>query len=123
MLNLVIFVSAIHRIINKRSLTAAFENMRFVIRAQIPTEAGNKMMQNPNGIADIEKYMQKVKAETAYFFEAGGERTMVFIINMDGADQMAVIAEPLFMMGAKVEFHPVMLIEDLKKAASHMGGK
>ena len=62
--------------------------------------------------------MQKVKAENAYFFEAGGDRTMVFVVNMDSTDQMALIAEPLFMMGAKVEFHPVMLIDDLKKAAA-----
>jgi hypothetical protein len=41
---------------------------------------------------------------------------MVFIANMDRTDQMAAFAEPLFMMGAKVEFHPVMLLEDLKKA-------
>jgi hypothetical protein len=96
--------------------------MRFIIRAQIPTEAGNKMMQNPNGMAEIEAYMQKVKAEAAYFFEAGGDRTMVFIVNMDRTDQMASIAEPLFMIGAKVEFHPVMLPEDLKKAAASMMG-
>jgi len=90
--------------------------MRFIVRAQIPTEAGNRMMQNPNGMQQIEAYIQSVKAEAAYFFEAGGDRTMVFVVNMDRADQMAVFAEPLFMMGAKVEFHPVMLLEDLKKA-------
>ena len=94
--------------------------MRFIIRAQIPTEAGNRMMQNPNGMQDLESYMQSIKPEAAYFFEAGGDRTMVFIVNMDRAEQMAVIAEPLFMMGAKVEFHPVMLPEDLKKAAQSM---
>lgn len=89
---------------------------RFIIRAQIPTEAGNRLMQNPNGMQDIEAYMKSVKAEAAYFFEAGGDRTMVFVVNMNRTDQMAVLAEPLFMMGAKVEFQPVMLLEDLKKA-------
>ena len=78
------------------------------------------MMKDPNGMKQIESYMQNVKAETAYFFEAGGDRTMVFVVNMDRTDQMASIAEPLFMMGAKVEFHPVMLMEDLKKAAESM---
>lgn len=94
--------------------------MRFIIRAQIPTEAGNRMMQNPNGMQQIEAYIQSVKAEAAYFFEAGGDRTMVFVVNMDRTDQMAVFAEPLFMMGAKVEFHPVMLLEDLKKAGESL---
>ncbi len=94
--------------------------MRFIVRAQIPTEAGNRMMQNPNGMKEVEAYIQSVKAEAAYFFEAGGDRTMVFVVNMDRTDQMAVFAEPLFMMGAKVEFHPVMLLEDLKKAGESM---
>jgi len=94
--------------------------MRFIIRAQIPTEAGNRMMQNPNGLQQIEAYIQSVKAEASYFFEAGGDRTMVFVVNMDRTDQMAVFAEPLFMMGAKVEFHPVMLLEDLKKAGESL---
>jgi hypothetical protein len=31
------------------------------------------------------------------------------------------IAEPLFQdIGAKVEFHPVMVLEDLKKAIEHL---
>ena len=34
--------------------------MRFIIRAQIPTEAGNRMMQNPNGLTEIEAYMHNV---------------------------------------------------------------
>jgi hypothetical protein len=43
--------------------------MRFVIRAQIPTEAGNRMMQNPKGLQEIESYIQSVKAEAAYFLK------------------------------------------------------
>lgn len=94
--------------------------MRFIIRASVPTEAGNRMMKDPNGFKQIESYIQSVKPEASYFFEAGGDRTMVFIVNMDRTDQMAVIAEPLFMIGAKVEFHPVMLLEDLKRAGESM---
>jgi hypothetical protein len=99
---------------------SGLDAMRFILRAQIPNEAGNKMMQNPNGMKELETYMQTIKPEAAYFFEAGGDRTMVFVVNMDRADQMAVFAEPLFVMGAKVEFHPVMLPEDLKRAAESM---
>jgi hypothetical protein len=92
--------------------------MRFIIRAQIPTEAGNRMMQNEKMMQELEAYIDNVKSEASYFFEASGDRTMVFIVNLDRAEQMPKIAEPLFMMGAKVEFHPVMLLEDLKKAAA-----
>jgi hypothetical protein len=91
--------------------------VRFLVRAQMPTEAGNKAVKNPKFLQDIEDFIKKVNAEAAYFFEAGGDRTMAFIVNMESADMIPSIAEPLFQdMGAKVEFHPVMLLDDLKKA-------
>jgi hypothetical protein len=91
--------------------------VRFLVRAQMPTEAGNKAVKNPKFLQDIEDFIKKVNAEAVYFFEAGGDRTMAFIVNMESADMIPGIAEPLFQeMGAKVEFHPVMLLDDLKKA-------
>ena len=91
--------------------------MRFIIRAKIPTEAGNKMVKDPNFIKNVENYMKKSKAETAYFFEAHGNRTIVFIVDMQSADQIPALAEPLFQeWGANVEFHPVMNFDELKKA-------
>jgi hypothetical protein len=91
--------------------------MRFLVRAQIPTEAGNILVKRPKFLEEIEGYMKKVSAETAYFFESGGDRTFAFIVNIESADKIPFIAEPLFQdIGAKVELHPVMLLEDLKKA-------
>jgi hypothetical protein len=46
--------------------------MRFLIHAKIPTEDGNKMVEDPNFLKKLEEYINKVKAEAAYFFEAGG---------------------------------------------------
>jgi hypothetical protein len=37
---------------------------------------------------------------------------------MTSVDMMPVIAEPLFQMGAKVEFHPAMNLDELKKGLS-----
>ena len=96
--------------------------MRFLVRAEIPTEAGNKMVKNPKFLQNLEDYMKKVNAEAAYFFEAGGNRTFAFIVNMDSADMIPSIAEPLFQdLGAEVEFHPVMVLGDLKKALERLG--
>jgi hypothetical protein len=96
-------------------------SMRFVIRARIPTEAGNKMVKDPNFLKNLEEYMNKAKPEASYFFEANGERVMVFITEIQTNDQIPALAEPLFQgMGANVEFHPVMSFDDLKKAISRM---
>ena len=90
--------------------------MRFLIRATIPTEAGNMMVQDPNFLRKLEEYINKVNAEAAYFFEADGERVAAFIVEIQTADQIPVLAEPLFSgMGAHVELHPVMSLDDLKK--------
>jgi hypothetical protein len=89
--------------------------MRFIISARIPTEDGNKMVQDPNFLNKIERYINKVKAEASYFFEAGGNRIATFIVDIQSADQIPILAEPLFGgMGAHVEFHPVMSLDDLK---------
>ena len=90
--------------------------MRFLIHARIPTEDGNKMVQDPDFLRKIETYINKVKAEATYFFEADGNRVAAFIVDIQNADQIPVLAEPLFSgMGAHVEFHPVMSLDDLKK--------
>jgi hypothetical protein len=90
--------------------------MRFLILAKIPTEDGNKMVQDPKFLEKIEKYINKVKAEATYFFEANGNRVASFIVDIESADQIAVLSEPLFSgMGAQVELHPVMSLDDLKK--------
>jgi hypothetical protein len=90
--------------------------MRFLIRAKIPTEAGNQMVQDPNLLLKLERYINKVKAEATYFFEADGNRVAAFIVDIQSADQIPVLAEPLFSgMGAHVEFHPVMSLDDRKK--------
>lgn len=94
--------------------------MRFVVRAMIPTEAGNKMVQEPNFLANLESYVKTNNVEASYFLELNGDRTMVFIMDVSSVDRVPAIAEPLFMMGAKVEFHPAMTLEDLKKGIQNM---
>ena len=96
--------------------------MRFLVRAQISTDAGNRIVKNPKFIQNLEHYIKKVNAEASYFFEAGGDRTFVFIVNLESSDMIPSVAEPLFQdFGAKVEFHPVMVFEDLKKALEQVG--
>jgi len=96
--------------------------MRFFIRAQISTDTGNRIVKNPKFIQNLEDYIKTVNAEASYFFEAGGDRTFAFIVNLESADMIPSVAEPLFQeFGAKVEFHPVMVFEDLKKALEQVG--
>jgi hypothetical protein len=94
--------------------------MRFLVRATIPTESGNKAIQDPTiFLENIEKYISKVKAEAAYFMPLDGHRAACFIVNVESNDQIPTIAEPLFLgMGANVDVIPVMNFDDLKKGLS-----
>ena len=82
----------------------------------MPTEAGNKMIQDPNGFKALENYIAKVKPEAVYFYEEGGDRTALFVVDVASADMIPVLAEPLFLgINAKVEFHPAMTLDDVKR--------
>jgi hypothetical protein len=88
--------------------------MRFLILAKIPTET--KWYRTQTFWQKIEKYINKAKAEATYFFEAEGNRVASFIVDIESADQIPVFTEPLFSgMGAHVELHPIMSLDDLKK--------
>jgi hypothetical protein len=70
----------------------------------------------------IEDYISNVNAEPTYFGPSNGNRTMFYIVNMDTPDKIPIILEPLFQeFKAKVEVHPIMILDDLKKAFSKLG--
>jgi hypothetical protein len=52
--------------------------MRFLVRAKIPTEAVNKMVQDPNFLKNPKECMNKVKPEAAYFLPLDGDRRNPF---------------------------------------------
>jgi hypothetical protein len=91
--------------------------MRVLVRAIIPTTAGNKMVKDPNFLKTIEDYTKKFNCEAAYFTEVNGNRTMVFVLDLQSPEMIPAIAEPLFQgYEANVEIHPAMNLDDLKKA-------
>ncbi|MFZ1876107.1 MAG: hypothetical protein WAU25_03640 [Nitrososphaeraceae archaeon] len=95
--------------------------MRVLVRAMIPTVAGNKMVKDPNFLKNLEEYIQKFNCEAAYFTEVNGNRTMVFVLDLPSSDMIPEIAEPIFQEHeANVEIHPAMNLDDLKKAISRM---
>jgi hypothetical protein len=90
--------------------------MRFLIRAKTPTDAGNKVVQDPNFLTKLEEYMNMIKPEAAYFMPIEGHRAGAFIVNVESNEQIPAIVEPLFQWwGANVDVVPVMTFDELKK--------
>jgi hypothetical protein len=95
--------------------------MRVLVRAMIPTVAGNKMVKDPNFLKNLEDYIQKFNCEATYFTDVNGNRTMVFVLDLPSPNMIPDIVEPLFQgFDANVEIHPAMNLDDLKKAISRM---
>jgi hypothetical protein len=91
--------------------------MRVLVRAMIPTAAGNKMVNDPNMVKNLEDYIHKFNCEAAYFTEVNGNRTMVFVLDLSSPGMIPAMAEPLFQeYDANVEIHPAMNLDDVKKA-------
>ena len=91
--------------------------MRFLVKATIPVDAGNELVQDPQFGSRLERLLGDLKPETAYFAIAGGQRTMYFIVNVADASQTPAIAEPLWLdFRADVELIPVMTKADMAKA-------
>jgi hypothetical protein len=70
--------------------------MRFLIRARIPTEAGNKMIQDPDFMKKLDDYMNKFKPEAAYFLPIDGYRAAAFIVNIENNSQVPALKTVLF---------------------------
>ncbi|MEJ2260413.1 MAG: hypothetical protein P8X83_01955 [Nitrosopumilaceae archaeon] len=90
--------------------------MKFFVRIQPSVEGGNKLIKDPKGFQKLEAYFKRIHGEAAYFYEQDGLRTFEFIVEMPTVDKLPSIAEPMFQQyNAKVELHPVMLFDDVKK--------
>ena len=91
--------------------------MRFLVKATIPVEAGNALVQDPNFGKRLESIIGDLKPETVYFAAEGGQRTIYLIVNVADVSQTPAIAEPLWLsLSADVEFIPVMDQADMAKA-------
>lgn len=91
--------------------------MRFLLKATMPTDAGNRAIREGKLGPKIQAVMAELKPEAAYFMEEGGHRTALFVVNIQDASEIPRVAEPFFLgMNAEVRFHPVMTAEDLGRA-------
>jgi len=93
--------------------------MRFFVKVNIPVEAGNEAARAGKLGTTIQSILADLKPEAAYFTDDNGQRTALLFLEMKDASQIPAIAEPWFLaFNASIEFHPVMVPDDLAKASS-----
>jgi hypothetical protein len=91
--------------------------MRMMMKVNIPNEAGNAAMRNGTFAGTMQKILESMKPEAAYFVEDNGERTAFIFFEMTDSSQIPAFAEPLFLaFNAKLTLKPAMNTQDLAKA-------
>jgi hypothetical protein len=92
--------------------------MRFLLKVNIPVETGNAAAKAGKLGAIIQSILTDLKPEAAYFSDDKGQRAGYLFLDLKDASQIPAIAEPWFQaFNASIELHPVMIPEDLAKAA------
>jgi hypothetical protein len=90
--------------------------MRFLLKVHIPVESGNAAARAGKLGATIQSILADLKPEAVYFTDDKGQRTGFVFLQMQDASEIPAIAEPWFLaFNASVEFHPVMVPDDLAK--------
>ena len=96
--------------------------MRMLLKASIPTEAGNAGIRVGSMMENMGSILEDAKPEAVYFFIENGKRTCLMIIDMNEQTQLPSAVEPWFLsMGADITIVPVMNGEDFEKAGPSIG--
>jgi hypothetical protein len=91
--------------------------MRFLVKVTPSRERFSQHIKDGSAEKRMQAILAETKPEAAYFTEMGGSRAALLVVNINDVSQVPAVAEPWFLQfDAEVEFHPVMLGEDLAKA-------
>jgi hypothetical protein len=93
--------------------------MRCLLKVDIPVESGNAAAKAGKLGSKIQSILADLKPEAVYFTDDKGQRCGYLFLNLADASQIPAIAEPwMLAFNASIELHPVMVPDDLAKAAT-----
>jgi hypothetical protein len=98
--------------------------MRMLVDFQLPNEPFNGLVKNGTAAKIMQKILEDLKPEAAYFTARDGMRGGMMVIDLADSSNIPAIAEPFFLhFNARVSFYPCMTPQDLAKAGLNELGK
>jgi hypothetical protein len=98
--------------------------MRILLNAKFPHRPFNDYVKDGTAGAKLNRILEAIKPEAAYFTEQNGQRSALLIVDLPDASRIPALAEPWFLtFEANVEFRIVMTGEDLKRGGLEELGK
>ena len=98
--------------------------MRMLVDIEIPVEPFNTLVKNGTAGQIMQKILEEIKPEAAYFTARNGKRGGTIVVDLSDPSKIPAIAEPFFLsFNASLSFHPCMTPADLGKAGLEEIGK
>ena len=98
--------------------------MRMLMHVQLPLEPFNSAVRDGSAGLKIQRILESIKPEAAYFSEQNGRRGGTLVVQVKEASDVPALAEPWFLtFNAEVEFRIAMTPEDLARAGLDSLGK
>lgn len=98
--------------------------MRMLLHVEFPAEPFNRFVRDGSAGQKIQKILEDIKPEAAYFSEYDGSRGGTLVVNVNAPSDVPVLAEPFFLIfNAQVRFRVAMTPEDLGRSNLEAIGK
>jgi hypothetical protein len=98
--------------------------MKMLLTVECPNEPFNSLVKAGKVGAIIERILESIKPEAAYFTEQDGKRSALFVVEVQNSSDIPAFAEPFFLnFNASCKFRIVMSPQDLQKAGLEALGK
>ena len=92
--------------------------MKMLLTVEFPLEPFNSLVRSGKAGEILERILETIKPEAAFFTEQDGKRGGIFVVNVKNPSDVPVFAEPFFLkLNASCRFRIVMSPEDLQKAS------
>ncbi|BET48710.1 MULTISPECIES: hypothetical protein [Actinomycetes] len=96
--------------------------MRVLLKATLDTDRANEAIRSGKLPELINRTLDHLKPEAAYFGPLGGRRTALMVFDMQDSSELPPTGEPFFTeLNAEVEVSPIMNADDLRKGLSQLG--